>query len=167
MRTIIAIGCALAATACGSSGGDGVKDDPTGCDGRAQLSGGVDKALDISACGTGGSTMTLGEGIGDGVSLRFDLGRELGPTEVGSFPATKASLTARASGGQEVWEAAAGVCTVKLDSRAAETVGERTTLQYGTGSISCSGPLAAVAPNTKAPVTVGTVTFTGLVPSRD
>jgi hypothetical protein len=155
----VASGCASSADSSDPSRG------PTDCGGTITLSGGTSATLDANFCSGGGKAFSIGQsdGLSSGsksTSVSFELERQLGEEETGTFVAVSSTVRARANGAEERWQAGSGACSVTLTSRAKSSIG----LHYGTGTATCTGELLPVAPNAKAPVKIADFSFTAIVP---
>jgi hypothetical protein len=175
MKSLVCLGLlgCLAVGCGGSDGGSGstgnVSSDPTECGASATLSGGLEHELgDQPGCsGTDtsaavfdllGQGMNLFGGGSIGVTFEFDSPPALGQTGPASLSAVSVRETAPQPEemGQFAetleWEFPAGACTLDIQSTAKD---DAFSWLWFHAEGSCEGSAAAVAPNTKAPVSLG------------
>jgi len=176
MKSLVCLGLLGGlALGCSSDGGSGntgtTSGDPTECSASATLSGGLEHELgDQPGCsGTDssaavfdllGSGMNLFGGGSIGVTFEFDPPPALGETG----PASLSGVTVRETGPQPEemgqfaetfeWEFPDGACMLDIQSTELDPDPNFAWLWFHAEG-SCEGSATAIAPNTKAPVSLG------------
>ena len=170
--SFLACGLVLSACSDGSSSSSSSSSGGTVSDCRysGTLSGGVEGTIDVNGCATGSDgTFSLAEvnpSTNRNRGIRITLVTPLKGGELGPQPLESVTIFERLEDGSSTLEWSSTSCSIELtkNESAPTEVSENRYVIEGKGS--CASPLAPVAPNTRAPVTVAPFEFGAFINPR-
>ena len=162
---VLAAGCSSSGSSPSSSSSSSGGQTSDHCFFDGTLSGGVEGKIAVNGCGTSTSAVfTVAEADivkKTSLGVRFKLVTALKGGELGAQPLTALEIFKREGDAELVWRSTA--CTLELtkNEKSPTDVFENRHLLEGKGT--CNGALAAVAPNTRAALTLTPFTFGAFV----